>query len=91
MGGKNPHFFKPIMLEVIKDIRVRKDNTYVPITRYILTNLRLDLHSEIITIKVLFYRNDDLIFTKLFNLGKCGDTNVNDLINQVHQQIQNEG
>ena len=79
------------MLEVIKDIRVRKDNTYVPITRYILTNLRLDLHSEIITIKVLFYRNDDLLFTKIFNLGKCGDTNVNYLIKQVHQQIQNEG
>ena len=79
------------MLEVRKDLRVRKDNTYVPITKYKLTNLRLDLDSEIITIKVLFYRNDDLIFTKLFNMGKCGDTNVNDLINQVHQQIQNEG
>jgi hypothetical protein len=24
-------------------------------------------------------------------MGKCGDTNVNDLIKQVHQQIQNEG
>ena len=79
------------MLEVIKDLRVRKDNTYVPITRYKLTNLRLDLDSEIITIKVLFYRNDDLIFTKLFNMGKCGDTNVIELIKQVHQQIQNEG
>jgi hypothetical protein len=79
------------MLEVIKDIRVRKDNTYVPITRYKLTNLRLDLDSDIITIKVLFYRNDDLIFTKLFNMGNCGNTDVNKLIQQVHQQIQNEG
>ena len=79
------------MLEVIKDIRVRKDNTYVPITRYKLTNLRLDLDSEIITIKVLFYRKDELLFTKLFNMGKCGDTNVNNLIKPVHQEIQNEG
>jgi hypothetical protein len=79
------------MLEVRKELKVRKDNTYVPINRYVLTNLRLDLDSEIITIKVLFYRNDDLLFTKLFNMGKCGDTNVNDLIKQVHQQIQNEG
>ena len=79
------------MLEVVKNLRVRKDNTYVPITRYLLTTLRLDLHSEIITIKVGFYRNDDLIFTKIFNMGNCGDTNVNDLIKQVHQQIQNEG
>ncbi len=79
------------MLEVVKNLRVRKDNTYVPITKYLLTTLRLDLHTEIITIKVGFYRNDDLIFTKIFNMGKCGDTNVNDLINKVHQQIQNEG
>jgi hypothetical protein len=79
------------MLEIRKDLRIRKDNTYVPITRYKLTNLRLDLDSEIITIKVLFYRNDDLLFTKLFNMGKCGNTNVDDLIKQVHQQIQNEG
>jgi len=79
------------MLEVIKDIKVRKDNTYVPITKYKLTTLRLDLHSEIITIKVEFYRHDDLLFTKLFKMGKCGDTNVNELIKQVHQQIQNEG
>ncbi len=77
------------MLEVVKDLRVRKDNTYVPITRYKLTNLRLDLHSEIITIKVGFYRNDDLLFTKIFDMGKCGDTDVNELIKKVHQQIQN--
>jgi len=79
------------MLEITKQLKVRRDNTYVPITRYKLTNLRLDLDSEIITIKVLFYRNDDLLFTKLFNMGKCGNTNVDDLIKQVHQQIQNEG
>lgn len=79
------------MLEVIKDIKVRKDNTYVPITKYKLTNLRLDLHSEIITIKVEFYKQENLLFTKLYNMGKCGDTNVNELIKQVHTRIQNEG
>lgn len=79
------------MLEVRKELKVRKNNTYVPITRYILTNLRLDLHSEIITIKVEFYRQEDLLFTKLYNMGKCGDTDVNELINKVHTQIQNEG
>lgn len=79
------------MLEVIKELKVRKHNLYIPITRYKLTNLRLDLHTEIITIKVEFYRHDDLVYTKYFNMGKCGNTDVNELINKVHQQIQNEG
>lgn len=91
MGVKSPHFFQP-MLEVSTNIKVRKDNTIVPITRYKLTSLRLDLSTSIITIKVDFYKNDLFLFSKIYGVGECGiDTDVNGLINQVHNRITNEG
>jgi len=79
------------MLEVISNIKIRKDNTIVPITRYKLTSLRLDLYTSIITIKVEFYREDRYLFHRIYEMGKSGaDTDVNDLINQVHNRITNE-
>jgi hypothetical protein len=79
------------MLEVQSSIRIRKDNTYVPITRYKLTSLRLDLYSSIITIKVEFYRDETFLFHRIYDMGKVADTDVNVLIKEVHKIINAEG
>jgi hypothetical protein len=79
------------MLEVVKDIRIRRNNTLIPVSKYKLTTLKLDLHSTKITIKVEFYKKDGSIFIKYYDFVGKEDVDVNELINQVHLFITNEG
>ena len=78
------------MLEVNKLLKIRKDNLYVLTDRYILRELRLDLWSSKLFIKVEFYRQTQLIFTREYEMGEVGDTDVNKLIDDFNRKLTNE-
>ena len=75
------------MLEVQNKVKIRKDNLYIICDGYKLKELVLDLETSIMKIKVEFYKNEHLIHIKNYDMGECGDTNVNDLIAQIHKTI----
>lgn len=54
---------------------------------YRLTHLTLDLHTQIIYIQVQFYKGSQIIDTRDFEVGKCGDVDVNELIKNLHNTI----
>jgi len=81
-----PPFFKP-MLEVEKNLKIRKGNISIPITKYKLTFLQLDLHTNKIFIRVDFYREQKLVLTKDYDCGEAGDVDVNELINNIHKEL----
>jgi len=78
------------MLEVNKFLKIRKDNLYVITDRYIIRELRLDLWSSKLFIKVEFYRDNQLIFTREYEMGEVGDTDVNKLIDELNRKLTNE-
>lgn len=75
------------MLEVQKEFKIRKDNLYKLVDRYKLTHLTLDLHTQIISIQVEFYKDGQLIHTRDYQVGECGDVDVNELIKNLHNTI----
>jgi hypothetical protein len=79
---------KPV-LKVEKSFKIRKDNLYVPITHYELTNLELELSSCVVGIWVDFYRDEVFILRRRYDFGNKGDILVDDLINQTHQLVKN--
>jgi hypothetical protein len=79
---------KPV-LKVEKSLKIRKDNLYVPITHYELTNLDLELSSCVVGIWVDFYRDEVFILRRRYDFGNKGDILVDDLINQTHQLVKN--
>jgi hypothetical protein len=78
------------MLEVKKDIKVRKDNLFVYCNRYIQRELRLDLHTSKVFILVDFFRDDIPLFTREYEVGECGDVSVNKLIDDLNIRLANE-
>jgi hypothetical protein len=79
---------KPI-LKVQCSLKIRKDNLYVPITSYVLTNLELELESAVVGIWVDFYRDGVFILKRRFDFGDKGDVSVDDLIRRTHESIKN--
>lgn len=75
------------MLEVQKLFKIRKNNLYVYVDRYKLTELVLDLETSKIKIRVEFYKNNQLVHIKHYDMGECGDTDVNELIKRLHKEI----
>ena len=78
------------MLLVEKPVKIRKDNLYAICEKYLVRELRMDLDTSEVFIKVDFYRNDFVYFTKEYDVGICGDCDVNKLIKDLHIRIQNE-
>jgi hypothetical protein len=64
------------MLEVIKNLKVRRDNLYVPITSYRIQTMIGD-----------FNRNDILLFSRGYLFNEKGDVDVDILIEKTHRII----
>ena len=75
------------MLEVKKDLKIRKDNLYVNITDYKLTILELDLDKSSVGIWVEFSRDGVFIVKRKYDFGEKGDIDVNELIKRTHEMI----
>jgi hypothetical protein len=78
------------MLEVKKDLKIRKDNLYVYCNRYRQRELRMDFDTSKLFIVVDFYRDNETLFTREYEVGECGDVDVNKLIDDLHIRIANE-
>ena len=79
------------MLEQDFHHKIRKNNLYIIVDRYKITNLHLDLHTSKIFIDVEFYKNNRLIHLKSFEMNELfGDTDVNELIRQLKNQLEND-
>lgn len=77
------------ILKVQTSLKIRKDNLYVPINKYVLTKLELDLESGVVGIWVEFYRDEVFILKRRFDFGDKGDVSVDDLIRRTHDSIKN--
>lgn len=75
------------MLEKQAIFKIRKNNLYISCDRYKMTELKLDLETSKITIRVEFYKNNNLVHIKTYDMGECGDTDVNELIKELHKRI----
>lgn len=71
-------------LVVKGNIKVR-DNTNLgrPITEYRITHLIWDLTTTILKIRVEYYNNENLVFTKDFDFKTNGDVDVYELLEKV--------
>lgn len=79
------------MLEKVYNKKIRKNNLYVLVDRFRITNLHLDLWSSKIFIDVEFYKEKRLIHIKSFEMAELfGDTDVNELINNLIIYLENE-
>ena len=52
-----------------------------------MTDLRMDLVSGEIFINVDFFRDNSFIFRKEYYVGKSGDVDVNELIDNLHLEL----
>lgn len=87
--GLYPSFF--IMLEQEFHHKIRKNNLYIVVDRYKITNLHLDLHTSKIFIDVEFYKNNRLVHLKPFEMNELvGDSDVNKLIRDLKTRLENE-
>ena len=70
------------MLEIsTNNLKLKKGNTLIKITKYILTNLVLDLHKSNIKIEVELYKDSILVDTKYIYFNEAtDDVDVNELI-----------
>jgi len=75
------------MLEGVCSHKVKKGNLYILITKYRMTDLRMDLVSGEIFINVDFFRDNSFIFRKEYYVGKSGDVDVNELIDNLHLEL----
>jgi hypothetical protein len=78
------------MLLVEKPVKIRKGNLYVLCEGYNQRELRMDLDTSKVFIIVDFYKNNSVYHTKEYQVAKCGDCNVDKLIEDLHIRIQNE-
>lgn len=78
------------MLLVEKPVKIRKDNLYVLCEGYKQRSLIMDLDTSKVFIIVDFYKNKNLFTTKKYEVGECGDCDVNKMIEDLHIRIQNE-
>jgi hypothetical protein len=76
------------MLEVKKTFKIRKDNLYILVDYYRLTNLVLDLWGNTIFIEVEFFRDDKFLFRQRFETpDKQGDIDVDKQIEYIHKLL----
>lgn len=87
MGGcRNPPFF---MRQKNIELKIRKDNLYVLVNSYKITTLLLDLEESSVSLEVEFYRDGLFIIKRKYDFGEKGDIDVNELINKLHERIEN--
>jgi hypothetical protein len=79
------------MLEIsTNNLKLKKGNTLIKITKYILTNLVLDLHKSNIKIEVELYKDSILVDTKYIYFNEAtDDVDVNELIKKTHEILSN--
>lgn len=76
------------MLEVIKPLKVRKDNLYINVDGYRLTNLILDLWGNAVFIEVEFFRDGKVITKQRYETpDKKGDVDVDKQIEYIHRLL----
>jgi hypothetical protein len=78
------------MLEVKKHMKIRKDNLFVYCNEYRQKELRLDFSTSKLFIIVDFYRDNIPLFTREYEVGECGDVDVNKLIDDLNTRLANE-
>ena len=79
------------MLEGQFNKKIRKNNLYVVVDKFRITNLHLDLWSSKIFIDVEFYKDNRLIHINSFEFMELnGDTDVNKLIDELKNKLENE-
>jgi len=76
------------MLEVIKPLKIRKDNLYINVDGYRLTNLILDLWGNAVFIEVEFFRDGNVITKQRYETpDKKGDVDVDKQIEYIHRLL----
>ena len=78
------------MLEIKKDLKVRNGTEVVYCNRYKQRELRLDFDNSKLFIIVDFFRDDITLFTREYEVGLCGDVDVNKLIDELNIRLANE-
>ena len=79
------------MLEGQFNKKIRKNNLYVVVDKFRITNLHLDLWSSKIFIDVEFYKGTRLIHINSFEFIELnGDTDVNKLIDELKNKLEND-
>jgi hypothetical protein len=78
-------------LEVKTDnLRLKRGNTFIKITKYIISNLILDLINPQVKIEVELYKNDLLVDTRYIYFSETtGEVNVDNLIIQTKEILSN--
>jgi len=78
-------------LEVVaNNLRLKRGNTFVKITRYIITNLILDLRNPQVKIEVELFKDDLLVDTRYIYFSETtGEVDVDNLIIQTKEILSN--
>lgn len=78
-------------LEVKTDnLRLKRGNTFVKLTHYIITNLILDLRNPQVKIEVELYKENSLVDTRYIYFSETtGEVNVDNLIIQTKEILSN--
>ena len=78
-------------LEIKTDnLRLKRGNTFIKITKYIISNLILDLINPQVKIEVELYKNDLLVDTRYIYFSETtGEVNVDNLIIQTKEILSN--
>lgn len=72
------------------NLRLKRGNTFVKITRYIITNLILDLRNPQVKIEVELFKDDLLVDTRYIYFSETtGEVNVDNLIIQTKEILSN--
>jgi hypothetical protein len=79
------------MLEQEFNKKIRKNNLYIVVDKFRITNLHLDLWTSKIFIDVEFFRDNRLVHINSFEFNELnGDTDVNKLIEELKNNLENE-
>lgn len=72
------------------NLRLKRGNTFVKITRYIITNLILDLRNPQVKIEVELFKDDLLVDTRYIYFSETtGEVDVDNLIIQTKEILSN--
>ncbi len=72
------------------NLRLKRGNTLIKITKYIITNLILDLINPQVKIEVELYKDDLLVDTRYIYFNETtGEVNVDNLIIQTKEILSN--
>ena len=72
------------------NLRLKRGNTFIKITKYIISNLILDLINPQVKIEVELYKDDLLVDTRYIYFNETtGEVNVDNLIIQTKEILSN--